>query len=72
MAPMGAFAGHLIEKVYSDITQLSTIFTSLVIGIFLHISTTIIFESSEKNHRYHISKLASILAGLALAYFLSN
>lgn len=72
MAPMGASAGHLIEKVYSDMAQLSTIFTALVIGIFLHISTTIIFESSEKNHRYHISKLLSILMGLALAYILSS
>ncbi len=72
MAPLGALGGHLIEKIYSDITQLSTIFTALVIGIFLHISTTIIFESSEKNHRYHISKLLSILMGLALAYVLSN
>ncbi len=72
MAPIGALSGHLIEKVYSDINQLATIFTSLVIGIFLHISTTIIFESSEKNHRYHISKLLSILLGLALAYLLSN
>jgi len=72
MAPLGALTGHLIEKVYSDIAQLSTIFTALVIGIFLHISTTIIFESSEKNHRYHISKLFSILMGLALAYVLSN
>ncbi len=72
MAPLGALSGHLIEKVYSDISQLSTIFTALVIGIFLHISTTIIFESSEKNHRYHISKLLSILMGLALAYILST
>lgn len=70
MPPLGAFVGHLIGKAYPDMAQLSTIFTALVIGIFLHIATTIIFESSEKNHRYHISKLVSIIAGGTLAYFL--
>ncbi|MGZ3867117.1 MAG: ZIP family metal transporter [Bacteroidia bacterium] len=71
MAPLGAFAGHMIGKALPDFTQLSSVFTALVIGIFLHIATTIIFESSEKNHRYHISKLFSILLGLALAWLIS-
>ena len=41
---------------------------ALVIGIFLHISTTILFESSEE-HRFNYYKLITILlgAGLALA-----
>jgi zinc and cadmium transporter len=71
MAPCGAFAGYLIEKTFPGVAQLSSIFTALVIGIFLHIATTIIFESSEKNHRYHISKLLSILLGLTLAWLMS-
>ncbi|MGZ3863061.1 MAG: ZIP family metal transporter [Bacteroidia bacterium] len=71
MAPLGALAGHLLEKALPGLTQLSSVFTALVIGIFLHIATTIIFESSEKNHRYHISKLFSILLGLALAWLMS-
>lgn len=71
MAPCGALAGFMLEKKFTGTAQLSGIFTALVIGIFLHIATTIIFESSEKNHRYHISKLLSILLGLALAWMLS-
>ncbi|HWY37623.1 MAG TPA: ZIP family metal transporter, partial [Bacteroidia bacterium] len=72
MAPLGALTGFFLERTFTGTAQLASIFTALVIGIFLHISTTIIFESSEKNHRYHISKLLSILTGLALAYILSN
>lgn len=71
MAPLGALAGKWLQQTIGDVTLLTTIFTALVIGIFLHVSTTIIFESSEKNHRYHISKLAAIVAGACLAYFLT-
>ena len=71
MAPFGALIGHCIEMVLGSIEQLSIIFTAIVVGIFLHIATTIIFESSEKNHRYHITKLLSILLGVALAYVLT-
>jgi zinc transporter ZupT len=67
MAPLGAFVGSFINTPINS----TEIFTAIVIGIFLHIATTIIFESSEKNHRYHITKLLSILCGVALAYFLT-
>ncbi len=71
MAPLGALTGHFIEMAIGSIAHLSVIFTAIVVGIFLHIATTIIFESSEKNHRYHITKLLSILLGVALAYILT-
>jgi zinc transporter ZupT len=71
MAPLGALIGHFIEMTFGSLEHLSIIFTAVVVGIFLHIATTIIFESSEKNHRYHITKLISILAGVALAYVLT-
>jgi hypothetical protein len=34
--------------------------------MFLHISTTIIFEAAE-NHKFNFLKLISILSGIALA-----
>ena len=71
MAPLGALTGRFIEINFGSIEHLSVIFTAIVVGIFLHIATTIIFESSEKNHRYHITKLLSILLGVALAYMLT-
>ncbi len=72
MAPLGAVIGYLMQTTLGNTEHLSTIFTAIVVGIFLHIATTIIFESSEKNHRYHITKLLSILLGVALGYLLSK
>ena len=42
---------------------------ALVIGIFLHISTTILFEASE-GHRFNLSKLVAICLGVLIAYFI--
>ena len=39
---------------------------AIVIGIFLHVSTTILFESSE-GHRFNAYKVVAIAAGLVLA-----
>jgi hypothetical protein len=42
---------------------------AVVVGIFLHISTTILFESSN-NHRFNIIKIATVLGGAATAVLL--
>ncbi len=42
---------------------------AIVVGMFLHISTTIIFETSE-NHKFNLLKLTSILVGVLLAFFI--
>lgn len=39
---------------------------AVVVGMFLHISTTIIFETSE-NHKFNFLKLFTIMAGACLA-----
>ncbi len=51
-----AFAPHFYEMSMA-----------IVIGIFLHVSTTILFESGE-GHRFNLLKLATILAGSLLAF----
>ena len=38
----------------------------VVIGIFLHISTTILFESSA-DHRFNLRKMIAVLLGVAIA-----
>ena len=43
--------------------------TAWVMGMILHISTTILFESSE-NHRFNFKKLSVILIAVILAYAL--
>ncbi|MDB4280415.1 hypothetical protein N9863_02210, partial [Flavobacteriaceae bacterium] len=39
------------------------------IGIFLHVSTTILFESS-KDHKFNLAKLSTIIAAIVIAYFI--
>ena len=41
--------------------------TALALGVFLHVSTTIIFESA-KGHSFHLAKFISILLAFALAF----
>jgi hypothetical protein len=43
--------------------------TAVVIGILFHISSTIIFESSE-GHKFNIAKISMIVLGIAIAYFI--
>ena len=43
--------------------------TAWVVGMILHISTTILFESAE-NHRFNFKKLSVILFAILLAYAL--
>ena len=62
MTPLGSY---LIF--YTPILQpYSLHITALVVGVLLHISTTILFESSE-NHNFNISKLLVIVIGLGLS-----
>jgi zinc transporter ZupT len=64
MAPLGAL---IAPYVGSDTGPL---FTALLLGIILHVSTTILFES-EEGHRFNWMKFASILLGIAAAALLS-
>lgn len=65
MTPLGT----LISNTTEGITQYVPYINALVIGIFLHISTIILFESSE-GHKFNIAKLLTIIVAVALAYFI--
>ena len=62
MSPLGVFIGDLFDS----IMLLQDEINAIVIGIFLHISTTIIFESTD-NHQFNIQKIITILVGAAAA-----
>lgn len=64
MTPAGMLFGYLTQDSLAFINM--DILLAIVVGMFLHISTTIIFEASE-NHRFNFVKLLSILIGVALA-----
>jgi len=65
MSPIGSICGKFITNVDQD--KIFTYVMAIVIGIFLHISTSILFESSE-NHKYNIKKFITILCGLILSF----
>jgi zinc and cadmium transporter len=67
MAPLGAMVSLLIgENIAQDITVYFDFILAIVVGIFLHISTTILFESGE-NHRFNIYKFITIVLGAIVA-----
>lgn len=60
MGPLGMFL-----SAHSDLAHHSRELMAIVIGIFMHISTTILFEASDV-HRFNFGKLAAIITGTAL------
>jgi len=60
MAPLGMFLSS-----HTALAQHSRELMAVVIGIFMHISTTILFESSE-SHRFNLAKGLALLAGVGL------
>ena len=72
MAPMGALISELLsDGALFSISLYYNKLMAVVIGVFLHISTTILFESNN-NHRFNLVKLGIIIIGGACGYFISN
>ncbi|WP_300565330.1 ZIP family metal transporter [Flavobacterium sp.] len=64
MTPLGT----LVSDSFPVLNQYYTEITAVVIGILFHISSTIIFESSE-GHKFNIAKISMIILGIGLACF---
>lgn len=64
MSPLGVLLGDKIPF----FTTYATEITALIIGVFLHISTIILFESTE-NHKFNLQKFIAILLGVLLTVF---
>lgn len=65
MTPAGSFAAEklvFLKEYYVEAT-------AVVIGIFLHVSTTILFESSE-GHKFNLAKLLIVIFATFLAFLL--
>jgi hypothetical protein len=60
MGPLGMFLSAHTELVHHTRELMA-----IVIGIFMHIATTILFEASDV-HRFNFAKLGAIVAGTAL------
>jgi len=62
-APLGFYLGDVVPVFKEN----ASIFMGFTAGIFLHVSTTIIFES-EKNHQLNLQKMIAVFLGFVLAY----
>ena len=69
MTPLGFLTSKFLSE--GEISNLSMHFDkimAIVIGIFLHISTTILFESgSADHHHFNKKKMAAVFLGLAIS-----
>lgn len=61
MSPLGSFVTS-----FTDIQFTHSIVEPFVVGILFHISTTILFESSE-GHNFNLQKFLTILLGIGMA-----
>jgi zinc transporter ZupT len=64
MTPIGNWISHFafFQAFHAEIT-------AVVIGIFLHVSTTILYESS-KDHKFNLAKLLTIIVGIIAAFLI--
>jgi zinc and cadmium transporter len=67
MTPLGALVSSFLGQQQADSTVYSNRIMGLVVGVFLHISTTILFESSD-HHRFNLIKFIAILMGAGAAF----
>ncbi|WP_047419662.1 ZIP family metal transporter [Cellulophaga sp. Hel_I_12] len=65
MTPIGTFLARNVDFLATISSQLNAV----AVGVFLHISTVILFESSE-GHKFNLGKLIVIIIGVTIAYFL--
>ncbi|SDL20922.1 hypothetical protein SAMN04488034_102635 [Salinimicrobium catena] len=65
MTPLGSW----LHANFEILDTYAVYIYAVVIGIFLHVSTTILFEAS-KNHTFNASKLGVVVLGIILAYLL--
>jgi zinc transporter ZupT len=66
MTPLGSW----VAQDLTILKQFQVEINALVIGVFLHISTAILFESSE-NHQFNFKKFIAILIGFSVAFISS-
>jgi zinc and cadmium transporter len=63
MSPLGSWVASNFPMIHTYENQIMAV----IIGVFLHISTAILFESSE-NHRFNLRKFIAILMGFGVAF----
>lgn len=68
--PLGSLTNITIEGLLSDSTHFEHVVLAVVVGMMLHVSTTILYETDE-GHKFNYKKVISILIGFVVAFFTS-
>lgn len=66
MSPLAASIGGYLSRNDLLTTEMRSAIMAIVIGSFLHIATTILFET-DTNHKIPVNKLIAILVGIGIA-----
>lgn len=70
-SPLGTMTSFMLGDGFAEnMSHFFNIILAMVVGIFLHISTTILFESDE-NHGFNLRKFIVIILGFAATIILS-
>lgn len=71
MTPLGSLAGTLTEQISeASLDRFFTYSMAVVVGIFLHVSTSILFET-EEHHKYNLQKFLTVCFGILVAFAVS-
>jgi zinc transporter ZupT len=71
MTPLGSFVSHLVHLTTGGSVEVyGNYLLAIVVGIFLHVSTSILFETGE-NHKYNLQKFITVCIGILCAFGLS-
>jgi len=68
--PLGSLTNIGVSQVITDVAHYEHIILAIVVGVMLHVSTTILYESDEA-HKFNLQKVGSIILGFIIAYFTS-
>jgi zinc transporter ZupT len=71
MTPLGSILSNIINILTAaSVGVYFNYIMAVVIGIFLHVSTSILFET-EENHKYNLQKFVTVCFGIFVAFGLS-
>lgn len=66
MAPLGTSLGHYLNDSIPQLSYYLDYIFAIVLGMFFHISTTILFETDEE-HKFNFKKFGLIILGAIIA-----
>jgi zinc and cadmium transporter len=67
ITPLGAVVAQAAEARYVSVSPFAAVLLPVVAGAFIHIATTIFFESGTRQHMLTLRKAAAMLSGVCMA-----